>query len=46
MYRGMPSEAGEKALMAPLQYQFNKNDEYFIPPYSLKNQVVFGKIKV
>ena len=40
MYRGMPSEAGEKALMAPLQYQFNKNDEYFIPPYSLKNQVL------
>ena len=40
MYRGMPSEAGEKALMAPLQYQFNKNDEYFTPPYSLKNQVL------
>ena len=40
MYRGMPSEAGEKALMAQLQYQFNKNNEYFIPPYSLKNQVL------
>ncbi len=26
--------------MAPLQYQFNKNDEYFTPPYSLKNQVL------
>lgn len=34
----MPSEAGEKALMAQLQYQFNKNDSN--PPHSLKNQVL------
>lgn len=35
MYRGVPSEAGEAALMAQLQYQFNKNDEYFTPAYAV-----------